>query len=88
MIKIREMLISDYEAVIELWSKTESLSLKDADSKQGINSYLVRNKGLIRTQFNRHSNWLQCNAIGGQQWQANDTPLWQDSCPSVNIGLQ
>ena len=46
MIKIREMLISDYEAVIELWSKTESLSLKDADSKQGINSYLVRNKGL------------------------------------------
>jgi len=28
---------------------------------------------LIRTQFNRHSNWLQCNAIGGQQWQANDT---------------
>ena len=29
---------------------------------------------LIRTQFNRHSNWLQCNAIGGQQWQANDTP--------------
>jgi len=29
---------------------------------------------MIRTQFNRHSNWLQCNAIGGQQWQANDTP--------------
>ncbi len=22
---------------------------------------------MIRTQFNRHSNWLQCNAIGGQQ---------------------
>ena len=29
---------------------------------------------LIRAQFNRHSNWLQCNAIGGQQWQENDTP--------------
>ena len=29
---------------------------------------------LIRTHFNRHSNWLQCNTIGGQQWQENDTP--------------
>ena len=27
---------------------------------------------LICTPFNRHFNWLQCNAIGVQQWQAND----------------
>lgn len=46
MFEIREMLISDYEAVIGLWNDTESLSLRDADSKQGIDTYLNRNKGL------------------------------------------
>ncbi len=34
MIKIREMDISDYDSVIDLWCQTESLSLRDADSKQ------------------------------------------------------
>lgn len=46
MLEIREMLISDYEAVIGLWNETENLSLRDADSKQGIATYLDRNKGL------------------------------------------
>ena len=46
MITIREMTIFDYEAVIALWNDTESLSLRDADSRQGINSYLDKNKGL------------------------------------------
>ena len=46
MIKIREMLISDYEAVIALWKETEHLSLRDADSKHSIDLYLERNKGL------------------------------------------
>lgn len=43
---MREMLISDYEAVINLWNETENLSLREADSKQGIDAYLMRNKGL------------------------------------------
>ncbi|ARU57999.1 acetyltransferase [Oleiphilus messinensis] len=46
MFVIREMLISDYQTVIELWNETENLSLRDADSKQGIETYLNRNKGL------------------------------------------
>ncbi|MBF4308083.1 GNAT family N-acetyltransferase, partial [Vibrio anguillarum] len=46
MITIREMDISDYDSVIDLWRQTESLSLRDADSKQSIESYLNRNSGL------------------------------------------
>ncbi|WP_254918585.1 GNAT family N-acetyltransferase [Vibrio sp. V12_P9A6T4] len=46
MIIIREMDISDYDSVIDLWCQTESLSLRDADSKQSIESYLNRNSGL------------------------------------------
>ena len=47
----------------------------------------------MRTQFNRHSNWLQCNAIGGQQWQANDTPkslklLWLIKSPKKGTQFQ
>jgi ribosomal protein S18 acetylase RimI-like enzyme len=38
--------ISDYESVIELWRATESLSLRDADSKASIELYLARNSGL------------------------------------------
>jgi len=30
------------------------------------NYYSLVNEPVIRTQFNRHSNWLQCNALGGQ----------------------
>jgi N-acetylglutamate synthase len=46
MLTIREMNISDYESVIELWSQTESMSLREADSKQSIDRYLARNLGL------------------------------------------
>ncbi|ASG02314.1 GNAT family N-acetyltransferase [Vibrio sp. B4-12] len=38
--------ISDYDSVIDLWCQTESLSLRDADFKQSIESYLNRNSGL------------------------------------------
>ncbi|OXX61924.1 GNAT family N-acetyltransferase [Vibrio sp. V15_P4S5T153] len=38
--------ISDYDSVIDLWCQTKSLSLRDADSKQSIESYLNRNSGL------------------------------------------
>ncbi|MDC0610333.1 GNAT family N-acetyltransferase [Vibrio sp.] len=46
MLTIREMEISDYESVIGLWRQTESLSLRDADSKENIGAYLIKNPGL------------------------------------------
>lgn len=46
MITIREMAISDYQAVTTLWAETENLSLRDADSRENIQAYLQRNKGL------------------------------------------
>ncbi|MCG9544062.1 GNAT family N-acetyltransferase [Vibrio sp. Isolate33] len=46
MVKIREMLIEDYESVINLWCQTEGMSIRDADSKESIASYLERNAGL------------------------------------------
>ncbi|HGZ7315336.1 TPA: GNAT family N-acetyltransferase [Vibrio parahaemolyticus] len=46
MIKIREMDIADYEEVIKLWGHTEGMSLRDADSKESTNNYLIRNPNL------------------------------------------
>ncbi|AJY76953.1 GNAT family N-acetyltransferase [Paenibacillus beijingensis] len=43
---IREMTINDYEQMIELWNGIEGLALSDADSKENIDMYLNRNKGL------------------------------------------
>nr|WP_275665490.1 GNAT family N-acetyltransferase [Vibrio sp. Isolate33] len=40
------MLIEDYESVINLWCQTEGMSIRDADSKESIASYLERNAGL------------------------------------------
>lgn len=41
----RPMVISDYDAIIDLWTKSEGVRLRDADSKQGIEKYLSRNPG-------------------------------------------
>ena len=46
MLTIREMQPQDYEAVIALWQQTESMSLRDSDSKEAISAYLARNPGL------------------------------------------
>ncbi len=46
MVIVREMDISDYSAVMSLWGQTESMALKDADSKPSIEAYLKRNPGL------------------------------------------
>ncbi|MDX8425234.1 GNAT family N-acetyltransferase [Vibrio parahaemolyticus] len=43
---IREMDISDYSQVIELWSETDAMLLRDADSKENIGKYLERNPSL------------------------------------------
>ncbi|ELJ8856572.1 GNAT family N-acetyltransferase, partial [Vibrio parahaemolyticus] len=38
--------ISDYSQVIDLWSTTEAMLLRDADSKENIGKYLKRNPNL------------------------------------------
>lgn len=43
---IREMHIEDYEQVMKLWSNTEAMLLRDADSKGSIGRYLELNPGL------------------------------------------
>lgn len=43
---IREMDISDYSQVIGLWTGTEAMLLRDADSRENIDKYLKRNPHL------------------------------------------
>ena len=45
-IAIREMNIDDYEPVYSLWTVIDRIGLSDADSKEGIKRFLVRNPGL------------------------------------------
>ena len=42
----RAMTIDDYDAAIALWSESEGVRLRDADSREGIEKYLLRNPGL------------------------------------------
>ncbi|GAB3536768.1 GNAT family N-acetyltransferase [Photobacterium alginatilyticum] len=46
MVQVREMDISDYQDVINLWTESEGMTLRDADSKENIEAYLKRNQGL------------------------------------------
>ena len=46
MIEIQTMKIKDYEQVVNLWSESEGMTLRDADSKESIESYLTHNPGL------------------------------------------
>lgn len=45
-ITFRIMTISDYDQVLTLWQKTQGLGLSDADSREGIRTFLERNSGL------------------------------------------
>ncbi len=45
-VELREMTIDDYEAVYALWKSTEGIGLSNADSKEGIKTFLERNPGL------------------------------------------
>lgn len=45
-IKFREMIIDDYQNVIDLWQNTENLGLSTADQKNEIEIFLTRNPGL------------------------------------------
>ncbi|MGO2242337.1 MAG: GNAT family N-acetyltransferase [Halomonas sp.] len=42
----RTMTINDYDTAIALWSESEGVRIRDADSRQGIEKYLLRNPGL------------------------------------------
>ena len=44
--RYRNMDFSDFEAVFALWQSCEGVGLRDADSYQGIEKYLLRNPGL------------------------------------------
>ena len=46
MVKIREMTIGDYDDVIELMKNTNGIAIRDADSKELTERYLIRNPGL------------------------------------------
>lgn len=46
MFEISQFLPADYDQVMTLWSHTEGLTLRDADSREGIARYLDRNPGL------------------------------------------
>ncbi|UTM58922.1 GNAT family N-acetyltransferase [Photobacterium sp. CCB-ST2H9] len=39
------MTMDDYQAVMNIWSESEGLSLRDADSPESIGAYLARNPG-------------------------------------------
>ena len=42
----REMNINDYDRILALWQRTLGLGLSNADSREGIHSFLDRNPGL------------------------------------------
>ena len=42
----RCMDIGDYDAVVKLWRSSNGISLREADSREGILRYLTRNPGL------------------------------------------
>ncbi|MEN8173270.1 MAG: GNAT family N-acetyltransferase [Chloroflexota bacterium] len=45
-VELRELTIDDYDAVIDIWDKSDGVGLSDADSREGIKRFLKRNPGL------------------------------------------
>ena len=45
MVNIREMTISDFDQVIALMRRTTGVRVRDADSKEAVGRYLLRNPG-------------------------------------------
>ncbi|MDX5299504.1 MAG: GNAT family N-acetyltransferase [Gammaproteobacteria bacterium] len=43
---IRPMTLDDYDALIALWTSADGVQLRHADSREGIQRYLIRNPGL------------------------------------------
>jgi len=44
--QIRPMTLADYDAVLALWSHTEGMCIRDADSREKIGVFLARNPGM------------------------------------------
>lgn len=44
-ITVREMVVSDYSEVYQLWSRTDGMGLNEADSEEAIRAFLTRNAG-------------------------------------------
>lgn len=65
--EIREFLIKDYGAVVELWESVEGVGLHDdVDSQHGIGIYLFRNPGLsfVAVDENRVVGAVHCGHDG------------------------
>jgi ribosomal protein S18 acetylase RimI-like enzyme len=45
-LEIRELRLEDYDEALALWQSAEGVTLRDADSREGIERYLARNPGL------------------------------------------
>jgi len=45
-VSIHEMRIDDYDEIYELWRNTSGVGLSNADEKENIRKFLMRNKGL------------------------------------------
>jgi N-acetylglutamate synthase len=45
-LEIRELRPEDYDEAVALWQSAEGVTLRDADSRDGIERYLARNPGL------------------------------------------
>ena len=52
-INLREMTIDDFDVVIIIWENSEGIGLSDADSKEGIRNFLIRNPGLSFVAMDR-----------------------------------
>ena len=44
--KYREMALSDYNDILFLWQESQGIKLRDADTRESIEKYLIRNPGL------------------------------------------
>ena len=45
---MREFLINDYEAAVELWKRVEGLDIAEGDDRESIRRFLGQNRGLSR----------------------------------------
>ena len=48
MINIREFVIADYEAALDLWNRVGGIEIAEGDDKSSIAEFLQRNPGLSR----------------------------------------
>lgn len=59
----RRMQIDDYDEVLRLWATCEGLSIRDADSRDGVERYLARNPGLSHIAV--HGDRIVGSIMGG-----------------------